>query len=217
MSNGQTYTVSPSSSTGATDDGVGEWTLKLSTISGGDAKVAEAFNTGVQVSAQQQLDAAKRRAATAAASWNFETVPHIFFSSTSVSERLQGVYYVQGDAHPFNTASTVVIDSRSATPITLKNLFSDEQAGLDRLSQQTKQLLAGVLGRPGPMADEPGNAPVEANFANWVPTPQGIELDFNDEQFSSPYAPGHGIPTLTIPWAAVDDLLAPGMTALRQA
>lgn len=214
VSNGQTYTVAPSSSSGATADGVGRWTLKLQTISGGDAKVAEAFNAAVAASAQQQLDGVKRDARPVS-TWNFETNPQILFSSASVSERLDGVYFAQGAAHPVDTTSTVVIDSRTATPITLKDLFVDQQAGLERLSQQTKQLLPAALGRPGPMADEPGNAPTEANFANWVPTPQGIELSFNDGQFSAG-APPHGMPTLTIPWSAVQDLLAPGMAALGQ-
>ena len=215
VSNGQTYPVAPSSSTGATPDGHGTWTLKLLTISGGDGKVADAFNTAVQASAQQLLDAAKRDAAPAT-TWDFQTAPHIFFSSASVSEQFDGVYFAQGAAHPIDTASTVVIDSRMATPITLKDLFVSEQAGLDRLSQQTKQLLPAVLGiGPAPIADQPGSAAVEANFANWVPTPQGIQISFNDGQFSQS-APPHGVPPLTIPWSAVDDLLAPGMTALRQ-
>ena len=56
----------------------------------------------------------------------------------------------------------------------------------------------------------PGNAPVEANFANWIPTPSGLEIHFADYQFA------HGLPVLTVPWSALDDLLAPGMAALRQ-
>jgi hypothetical protein len=122
------------------------------------------------------------------------------------------VAYTQTAAHPSSWVSTVVIDSRSASPITLKDLFADEQKGLDRLSQQTRQLAPGVLGSgPTPMADAPGNAPTEANFAHWLPTTQGIEIHFNDYQLGP-----HGLVVVTVPWSAVDDLLAPGMTALRQ-
>ena len=64
-------------------------------------------------------------------------------------------------------------------------------------------------GRPTPMADEPGNAPVEANFANWISTPAGLEIHFADYQFF------HGTPTITVPWSELDGLLAPGMDALR--
>jgi hypothetical protein len=45
-----------------------------------------------------------------------------------------------------------VIDSRTAKRITLADLFSDEQAGLQWLSEQTKL----------------GFAPTEANFAHWI-------------------------------------------------
>jgi len=208
--------VSPSSSTGATPDGHGTWTLKVDTISGGDPKVADAFNKAVQASVREQGEqfngAQSNPDPDPTRPWNFETTPQIYFSGASVSELLEGVYYAQNAAHPNDTVSTVVIDSRSATPITLKDLFTNEQAGLDRLSQQTKQLFPVVTTGTGPtpMADAPGNAPVEANFANWIPTPQGLEIHFADYQLA------HGLPVLSIPWSALDDLLAPGMTALRQ-
>lgn len=211
-SNSQNYTVTTSSTTSATPDGVGTWTLKLQTISGGDQKVADAFNDAVKASAQRMLEATKSHAQPApGATWNFETTPKVSFSKAAVSELLTGVYYAQQAAHPVNTFGSVVIDSRSGSPITFKELFVDEQKGLERLSQQTKQLLPGVLGNgSAPMPDEPGNAPLAANFANWIPTPQGIEINFDDGQFA------HGMPPLTIPWSAVDDLLAPGMADLRQ-
>lgn len=202
--------MTQSQSGDATPDGKGRWTLKVDTISGGDPKVADTFNKAVQASAQQQLDPVKRDA-DPDGTWNFETTPQVYFGGASVSELLTGVYFHVPAAHPVDSTSTVVIDSRSAAPITLKDLFTNEQAGLDRLSQQTKQLLPAVMGTGDtPMPDEPGNAPVEANFANWIPTPQGLEIHFADYQFA------HGLPVLTVPWSAVDDLLAPGMTALRQ-
>ncbi len=216
-SNSKNYVVTTSSITAATPDGVGTWTLKLETISGGDQKVADAFNDAVKASAQRMLEATKSHAQPAPGeTWNFETTPKISFSKAAVSELITGVYYAQQAAHPVNTFGSVVIDSRSGNPITLKELFTDEQKGLERLSQQTRQLLPGVLGNgSAPMPDEPGNAPLAANFANWIPTPQGIEINFDDGQFAQ-NAPGHGMPPLTIPWSAVEDLLAPGMAELRQ-
>ena len=89
-------------------------------------------------------------------------------------------------AHPTTYIGTVVIDSRTAKPITLADLFSDEQAGLQRLSEQTKL------------------EPVETSFADWIPTADGIEI--------------HRLPqTLTVPWSALNDVLAPGMAGLGRA
>ncbi|AQT82643.1 hypothetical protein B1R94_07885 [Mycolicibacterium litorale] len=184
--------------------------MVVDTITGGDPRVSEAFNSAVHASAAAQL-APVRRDADPEGTWTFDTEPQISFSRAAVSELITGLYVHVPAAHPTSSVSTVVIDSRSAKPITLGELFTDKQAGLERLSQQTKALLPTVSGvGPTPMPDEPGNAPEEANFANWIPTPAGLELHFADYQFF------HGLPTITVPWSALDDLLAPGMDALRQ-
>lgn len=210
VSNKQTYSVTRSTAGDATADGKGRWTLAVDTITGGDPRVAGAFNNAVHASASGQLEPVKRDA-DPDGTWTFETQPQIFFGGASVSELINGLYVHVPSAHPTSSISTVVIDSRSAKPITLADLFTDKQAGLDRLSEQTKALLPGVTGvGPTPMPDEPGNAPTEANFANWIPTPAGLEIHFADYQFF------HGTPTITVPWSALDGLLAPGMDALRQ-
>lgn len=210
VSNKQTYSVTRSTAGDATADGKGRWTLVVDTITGGDPRVAGAFNSAVHASASGQLEPVKRDA-DPDGTWTFETQPQIFFGAASVSELISGLYVHVPSAHPTSSISTVVIDSRSAKPITLADLFTDKQAGLDRLSEQTKALLPGVTGvGPTPMPDEPGNAPTDANFANWIPTPQGLEIHFADYQFF------HGTPTITVPWSALDGLLAPGMDALKQ-
>ncbi|MDT5144719.1 MAG: hypothetical protein QOI79_4086 [Mycobacterium sp.] len=115
--------------------------------------------------------------------------------------------------NPTDYVGTIVIDSRTAHPITLGDLFTEEQVGLDRLAEQTKIIWPKVYGPGGdgpPMLDEPGNRPVPKNFANWIPTAAGIELHFTDGQF------GHGLPVITVPWPTVSDVLAPDMTALAQ-
>jgi hypothetical protein len=210
VSNKETYSVTRSTAGDATADGKGRWTLVVDTITGGNPRVAGAFNSAVHASAAGQLEPVKRDA-DPDGTWTFDTDPQIFFGGASVSELISGLYVHVPSAHPSSYISTVVIDSRSAKPITLGDLFTDKQAGLNRLSEQTKALLPAVSGvGPTPMADEPGNAPVEANFANWIPTPEGMQIHFADYQFF------HGTPTITVPWSALDGLLAPGMDALRQ-
>jgi hypothetical protein len=186
----------------------------VDTITGGYAKVADAFNTAVKSAAEKTIDGAWKpdsgHSDTSVTTWDI--YPTISFTDGSVSQLLLGNRCNQHWAHPAYWIGTVVIDSRTATPITLKNLFTDEQKGLDRLSQQTKQLAPALIGYgPTPMPDLPGNAPIEANFAHWIPTGKGIEVHFDDYQLGP-----HGLVVLTVPWTAVDDLMAPGMTALRQ-
>jgi hypothetical protein len=138
----------------------------------------------------------------------FDATPTVSFRPTAISQVLRGVYYRQGAVHPLNSVTTTVIDNRNATPITLTDLFTELQAGLNRLSEQTKQLWPTVYGRS--MGDEPGNAPLEKNFHNWIPTAAGFEIHFEDYQF------GHGQPVITVPWPRLSDLLAPNMQVLAQ-
>ncbi len=83
---------------------------------------------------------------------------------------------------------------------------------MNRLSEQTKLIWPKVYGHGnnGPMPDEPGNRPVEENFANWIPTAAGMEIHFADGQL------GHGLPVITVPWSPLSDVLAPNMVPLTQ-
>lgn len=203
-SNGATYTVSST----AVDLG-NNWKLDVGQISGGDGAVSAAFNaasvaSGKTMAAMLNRDEVIRDNAT------FEAKPAVSFRPTAISQVLTGVYFHQHAAHPLDYVTTVVIDSRNAGPITLDNLFTDEQAGLNRLSEQTKLLFPTVSGTGKPMGDQPGNAPVAENFHNWIPTADGLEIHFEDYQFV------HGLPIVTVPWSQLTDLLAPDMQVLAR-
>ena len=116
--------------------------------------VVEAFNKASVASARQQIDRARSEAA--GQSWNFDVKSAVTLRPTAIAELLTGVDYADGAAHPINYVSTVVIDSRTAQPITLKDLFANEQSGLNRLFEQTKAIWPKVYGQgDGPMPDEP--------------------------------------------------------------
>ncbi len=88
----------------------------------------------------------------------------------AIAEVIAGIYSPEQAAHPTNYVSTVVIDSRTAKPITLDDLFLNEQSGLNRLPEQTKLIFPQVYGDgPVPMPDEPGSKPIPENFASWIP------------------------------------------------
>jgi hypothetical protein len=191
VSNEMTYFVAITPIDGATTDRMGTWDARIAELSGGDPAVVEAFNQASRASAQEQIDRAEMES-NLGEHWNFESHGQVVFRSIAVGQLILGTHYY--GAHPTSYISTVVIDSRSADPIMLTDLFSDEQAGLNRLSE-----LTGAEARA-------------ENFTNWVPTSDGLEIHF------APYQFGIALPeTKTVAWAALADLLAPVMTGIMLA
>lgn len=191
VSNEKAYTVAVTSIDGATTDRMGTWEARVVELSEGDPAVVEAFNHASRISAEGQIDRAKAES-NPGEQWNFESNGQVTFRSIAVGQLILGTHYY--GAHPTSYISTVVIDSRSADPIMLTDLFADEQAGLNRLSQLT------------------GAEPRAENFTNWIPTAEGLEIHF------APYQFGIALPeTKTVAWAALADLLAPVMTGITQA
>ena len=183
MSDGKHYSVTTTSIGGTTLDRNGTWKAKFGQLAGGDPAVVEAFNGASQAAVHRQVDRATADTREATTSWHLESNGQVTFRRVAITQLINGA--LGGGAHPTTYIDTVVIDSRTAKPITLADLFSDEQAGLQRLSEQTKL------------------APTEANFANWIPTADGVEI--------------YRLPqVLTVPWSALNDVLAPGMAGLAQ-
>ena len=76
----------------------------------------------------------------------------------------------------------------------IADLFANERAGLNRLSEVT------------------GVEPRAENFVHWIPATDGLEIHFAPHQF------GTALPeTKIVSWAALADLLAPAMTGIMQA
>jgi hypothetical protein len=190
-SNDKTYSVAITPIVGATTDRMGTWDARIAELSEGDPAVVEAFNNASRTSAQDQIDRAKFES-NPGEQWNFESHGQVAFRSIAIGQLILGTHYY--GAHPTSYINTVVIDSRSADPIMLTDLFADGQAGLNRLSELT------------------GAEPRAENFANWIPTAEGLEIHF------APYQFGIALPeTKTVAWAALADLLAPVMTGITRA
>ena len=186
------------------------WHVTVGQLSGGNDVVAAAFNNASRASAHT-MAAMLGTDNVFRADADFDARPTVIFRPTAVAQVLTGVYFWHHAAHPLDYITTIVIDSRNARPIALDDLFTDTQAGLNRLSEQTKILLPAAYGRAGtPDGDLPGNAPVAKNFHNWVPTAKGLEIHFEDYQFA------HGLPVITVPWSTLTDVLAPSMQVLAQ-
>jgi hypothetical protein len=190
VSNAETYAVAKTSISGATTDRMGTWDARIVELSEGDPAVVEAFNHAGQVSAQEQIDRAEIES-NPGEQWHFESNGQVTFRSIAVGQLILGTHYY--GAHPTSYIGTVVIDSRTADPIMLTDLFADGQAGLNRLSELT------------------GAEPRAENFANWIPTAEGLEIHF------APYQFGIALPeTKIVAWTALTDLLAPAMSGIAQ-
>jgi hypothetical protein len=190
MSSGRTYFEKTTSVEGVTTDRLGHWDATFTELSGGDPAVVDAFNHASRIAATEQVDRAKSES-NIGEQWNFESNGQVTFRSIAVAQLVLGTHYY--GVHPTSYISTVVIDSRSADPVMLGELFADEQAGLHRLSELT------------------GAEPRAENFVNWIPTAEGLEIHF------APYQFGIALPeTKTVSWAAVADLIAPVMIGITQ-
>ena len=209
-SNGATYDVTTTSIDGYSPDGRGTWKATRVQLLGGDPAVARAFNDASQAVVRGQLARAVSGAQEGTTPWSFEANGEVTFRSVVVAQVITSALYF--GAHPSSEAGTVVIDSRTARPVTIADVFADERAGLHRLSEQTKVIMPKANGWHGRMPDEPGNAPLRENFTSWVPTAAGMELHFPAHQFGM----GHAA-TITVPWPALTDLLAPGMADIARA
>ena len=207
ISSGKAYTVMTSSIEGSTPDGRNRWSVQVGELTGGDPAVTEAFNSASQTSARELLDFV--RADWAYTEFEFESRGRVTIRPTAIAQLIGGTVYCC--AHPTGFVQTIVIDSRTAQPVTLADLFANEQDGLNRLSEQTKTLGPDNYEIALPMPDMPGNAPAAENFANWIPTAEGMEIYFEEYQFGD-RLPG----TLVVPWSALTDVLAPDMVVLTQ-
>jgi hypothetical protein len=208
VTNEITYDYAVTVVEGATDDLRGTWSIEIGKLAGGDPAVAEVFNHASETVAREQLAAVKAGVSGGRTEWNFESYATVSFRSIAVAQLTFGTLYY--GAHPSHEIATIVIDSRSTDPIMLTDLFTDPQAGLNRLSDQTKVILSSEHGLEI-ASDEPGAAPIAPNFANWIPTAEGLEFHFEPYQF------GPRLPeVITVPWAAVSDLLTPAMADLAR-
>ena len=201
-SNGQQYSVTTTTIEGDSDDGRGSWKSEFHQLAGGDPAVVQAFNGASQAAAMDQVEAAKNDASTGTTTWTFEGRSQISFRPVAVAQVVYGSLYY--GAHPSQQIGTIVIDSRSADPVMLVDLFTDPQAGLTAIAEQTRASLA-EDGLDVPV-DLPGAAPKAENFANWIPTAEGLEFHFDEYQFG-PRLPA----VVTVPWSAVAPLMAATM------
>lgn len=108
------------------------------------------------------------------------------------------LYWNGGGAHPNYSMGTVVIATRTATPITVDDLYSDRTAAPARLRTLLPQLDASLRLTRELLSDD--------RFANiWLPTSAGLEVYVPVAHVIGDFVP------VVVPWDRIADLLRPGM------
>jgi hypothetical protein len=197
----QPYTETEEQVTGST--GRVRYDVTIPQIEGGDPAVTAEFNESMHAALQDQIDGSGTDSFTLSS--EDHSVAHI--GEHVISGLLVTSWNADPPgAHPTPIVATVVVNADTAAPITLRDLFPDLPAGLQKLSDESARLLPETIA--GPDFERSGIEPTEANFANWLATPDGMEIHFNDYQVG-PHA--IGLVTITVPWDALADVIDPDL------
>ena len=196
------YVLGSTRVTGSTEHAT--YDVGIPQLSGGDPAVTAEFNESMRAALQDQIDG--HQGLDFALSDGYSSgASHIGRHVVSV-EQITDWIAVPPGAHGDSLIATVTIDTDTAQPITLGDAFTDLDAGLSRLSEQAAKILPST--RAGESFERSGIEPTVANFANWTASPEGMNIHFGDYQVG---AYGIGLITITVPWNALSDVLAPGM------
>lgn len=130
-----------------------------------------------------------------------------YYDDTHVTFVFKVYYYMAGAAHGNSYSITRTYNLVTGEKIELADLFAPGSDYLGRLSQLSRRALASS-GQLGEDYDqdwvEEGTAPLEENFARFVPLPNGLMLIFDPYQIG-PWAIGEQ--RVTIPWSDLQDIL----------
>ncbi|MFQ6327414.1 RsiV family protein [Nocardia sp. CWNU-33] len=119
-----------------------------------------------------------------------------------------GIEVDTGGAHPATYKATHVTNVDTATALTLPDLFTDLQQGLNVLSVQAAELLPKTRVGTNFYFKEDLEPRVQ-NYERWVATPAGMRIYLGE---IASHAMGYI--DITVPWSALDGVLKPGLRAV---
>ncbi|KAA0021240.1 serine/threonine-protein kinase [Antrihabitans cavernicola] len=184
--------------------GVGSYDVTIPQVAGQNAAAATAFNDAIRSSLKNQAGVAAPAQFTL--SGNRSSVVH---ASDHVISGLLLTDWNSAGAQPTSLIATTVIDADTAKPITLDSLFTNTYAGLQRLSARAAELLPATKAGTGFL--RAGIAPTTPNFTNWLATPAGMSIRFDQGQVASPDS---GLIDITIPWSVLADVMDPALVPI---
>jgi hypothetical protein len=173
--------------------------VTMPAVTGPNQAVVDAFNNAVDASLHQQITVSQNDSMPA--EWSLTTNQNqeaVWLGNNTISGFWVTRVDTPREAHGSYHIATFVINKTTAQPVMLADVFGDFGSALQRLSQNATTQLSAKLGdgfRPD------GVAPKAENFANWIPSSDGIELHFDDYQVGP-----HGLVVITVPWAVFDGI-----------
>ena len=178
------------------------YSVDLPQVDGGKADARSDFNDGMRA----EVDPFVRSAAEKQKVKGFNSeVAHI---GGHVLSGVLGIEVDDGWTHPTTYKRTHVTDIDTGKALTLPDLFTDLDKGLEVLSTQAAAQLPKT--RVGTNAyDKQRIAPTAQNFQDWLATPDGLRVYVGE---IASHALGYI--DLTIPWSELDAVLKPGLRAV---
>ncbi|MFI6364424.1 RsiV family protein [Nocardia sp. NPDC050630] len=183
----------------------GPWySFDLPQVEGGTDAARTDFNEGLRA----ELDPFLRSAAQdrAVKGFNSEVAHigrHVLSGVLGIEVEVDG-----GKLHPTTFKRTHVTDIDDGKALTLPDLFTDLQRGLERLSEQAAVQVPKSRVGTNPY-DKQRIAPAVENFKDWLATPGGLRVYLGE---IASHALGYI--DITIPWSELDAMLKPGLRAV---
>ena len=184
------------------DNGDVSWNVLIPQVNGGTAAVADRFNNSVRAALQDQIDNAPASSKLTSGPPNQLHIGAGVLSALLTTARTSD----PPSGEPKKLLATITINAENADPITLRDLFPDLDAGLNRLSDEAERLLPETAA--GPDFYHRATRPRTENFHHWVATDKGMAIHFEE---GSVAPPGKGLITVTVPWRALADVLDPAL------
>ncbi|MET9325238.1 hypothetical protein [Tsukamurella sp. NPDC003166] len=180
-------------------DGPLTYDVRVPTLAGGSAAVTARFNASMRASLADLTNALTKHDSVTLVDGRLvngerSRVTHI--GSRVVAGILLTNFYAARAAHPNNDIGTVVIDTATAQPILLSQVFPTPAGQAKLLSL----ISARTYGPVKPFAED-----FTRDLANWVPSPAGITVYAGVGHVAGDYG------AFTVPWSELKDVVAPAM------
>ncbi|MDP0399749.1 hypothetical protein [Tsukamurella strandjordii] len=187
--------------TPGTPDGA---TVSIPTLQGGDPAVTKRFNEAMKASRAGMPPADESTTASDGELTGGYRSGVTRIGANAVAGRIVLYWNGKGAAHPNNSLGTVVIATKTATPVTVDDVYRDKSAALGRIRGLLPELdTSGRLRADNVSGDDILDA--------WLPTATGIEVYVPVAHVAGDYVP------VVVPYVKIADLLRPGMLDVLRA